>query len=229
MSAETMAQAIRNAVLVAPLGPNSRSVHEAGGSVFLTSTEAEAGAAAALAWVVARLDDPHTRAALAAVLDETGWERSPETGEWVRCPAPGPGTYAAVAIVKTALGAAAPPGVCPRRCPSYHPRRWVVIGLIRALVCPFAHLTLVVLDAATRSPGPLPVGEAGSGPGLAPEGEGAPTVASPRREVVSEQVTPRPPAPGIEPEVLIDWHADRARLSDTRMAELVGRWTKEHQ
>lgn len=102
-----------------------------------------------------------------------------------------------------------------------------MIGLIRALVCPFAHLTLVVLDAATRSPGPMPVGEAAVGPGPVLEGEGAhPGASFPRR---GEQVTPRPLVPGIEPEVLIDWHADRARLSDTRMAELVGRWTKEHQ
>ena len=102
-----------------------------------------------------------------------------------------------------------------------------MIALLRALVCPFAHLTLVVLDAATRSPGPVAGGEAVAGPGQTPEGEGAPTcVPSPVCAVVSEQVTPHPPVPRPEPEVLIDWHADRAttHLTDAAMWTHIDQW-----
>lgn len=96
---------------------------------------------------------------------------------------------------------------------------------VLAVLFPSVPRHLAALTAATQTPGPVVGGEAAAGLGQTPEGEGAPTSTSPRRAVV-EQVTPRPPV--SDHEVLIAWHASPRDLSDTHLADVVDRWTKEH-
>lgn len=51
---DALARVIRDAVRVRPFGPNSRQIHDNGGSVHLTGTEANEAADAVLDWLAQR-------------------------------------------------------------------------------------------------------------------------------------------------------------------------------